>query len=669
MAVYRPKRKISVNGTTEEVKFPASCIEGLSEATGLNASAASDAASNVLMEENNKLVYMPLSKIRPTYGLDSFGVTASAKELNYCAGVTSNIQTQLNSKASSNHSHSYVPLTGGTMNQDASLKFSLWGTRSLTITGNSIDADMSKETGGWAGNFASVKDPAGDVTPLLGWYGDASKLNWIYMGGTYNNPYMKMTKDGQFTFKNTVAASINGNASTATKLANARSIKLTGDATGSASFDGSGDASITVTVADDSHNHVISNIDGLQAALNEKEASGAANTALTNAKTYTDEKIAALINSAPTTLDTLGEIATAMQNNESVVQALEEAIGSKASSSHTHSNYVDLTSTQTIGGAKTFSSFIKTCENAMGTKLRTHDSYETGWVYGTTGNEAVTLAMQNPVTAFQIVYGTKPSAFAGGTWQTVTPLFQTKDGKVIINRKIAATADTSALKLFDVNGDANATTLYESGTKLADKYQAKGNYMTSLPTRLASSSTSAIASADSATEQGWHYIGVSDSKKPAFKQVDGQTGNDYRVMTTAYSGSWWQQIATDFRSNDIFIRRNQNGTIQPWTPIVKMQQGASPCPVDNTIPRWDADRNATLQSSGVTIDDNNNLTANYLTGTWLQTKSASAVTTTSKIAVIDSSGWIYYMTPDSMKALLGVPSFSYSSGKLTITRG
>lgn len=46
---------------------------------------------------------------------------------------------------------------------------------------------------------------------------------------------------------------------------------------------------------------------------------------------YTDTKIAALINGAPSTLDTLGEIATAMQKNENVVNALDQAIGSKAS--------------------------------------------------------------------------------------------------------------------------------------------------------------------------------------------------------------------------------------------------------------------------------------------------------------------------------------------------
>ncbi len=54
------------------------------------------------------------------------------------------------------------------------------------------------------------------------------------------------------------------------KLATARAIALTGDVTGTANFDGSADISITATVADDSHNHTIANIDDLQAALDTK---------------------------------------------------------------------------------------------------------------------------------------------------------------------------------------------------------------------------------------------------------------------------------------------------------------------------------------------------------------------------------------------------------------
>lgn len=85
-----------------------------------------------------------------TYTLGSFGVTATAAELNkmdgvtattaelnYCDGVTSNIQTQLNGKAASSHTHSdyaaashthdyaasshthsYLPLSGGTVSGD-----------------------------------------------------------------------------------------------------------------------------------------------------------------------------------------------------------------------------------------------------------------------------------------------------------------------------------------------------------------------------------------------------------------------------------------------------------------------------------------------------------------------------------------------------------------------
>lgn len=45
---------------------------------------------------------------------------------------------------------------------------------------------------------------------------------------------------------------------------------------------------------------------------------------------YTDQKIAELINGAPSTLDTLGEIADAMSDNQDVVEALDAAIGTKA---------------------------------------------------------------------------------------------------------------------------------------------------------------------------------------------------------------------------------------------------------------------------------------------------------------------------------------------------
>ena len=58
---------------------------------------------------------------------------------------------------------------------------------------------------------------------------------------------------------------------------------------------------------------------------------------------YTLQKIADLINGAPATLDTLGEIAQAMQDNADVVAALDEAIGKKASAAEFDSHAKDST--------------------------------------------------------------------------------------------------------------------------------------------------------------------------------------------------------------------------------------------------------------------------------------------------------------------------------------
>lgn len=64
----------------------------------------------------------------------------------------------------------------------------------------------------------------------------------------------------------------------------------------------------------------------------------AIDAAYANSNYYTDQKIAELINGAPTTLDTLKEIADAMAEQESVVEALDEAIGSKANENEFNSH-------------------------------------------------------------------------------------------------------------------------------------------------------------------------------------------------------------------------------------------------------------------------------------------------------------------------------------------
>lgn len=73
----------------------------------------------------------------------------------------------------------------------------------------------------------------------------------------------------------TTAAACTGNAATATKWANSRTITLGGDCSGSVGLDGSADKTLTVTVSNNSHNHTIANVTGLQTALDGKLGSTA----------------------------------------------------------------------------------------------------------------------------------------------------------------------------------------------------------------------------------------------------------------------------------------------------------------------------------------------------------------------------------------------------------
>lgn len=139
----------------------------------------------------------------PPSNLSDLGITATATELNYVDGVTSNIQTQLDGKAASSHgTHVTYSTTAPKANGTAS-----------------------------AGSASSVSR-SDHVHPLQ--------------------------------------TTVSGNAGSATKLQTARTITLSGDVSGSVSFDGSDNVTITTTVADDSHAHIISNVDGLQSALDAK---------------------------------------------------------------------------------------------------------------------------------------------------------------------------------------------------------------------------------------------------------------------------------------------------------------------------------------------------------------------------------------------------------------
>src|SRR6056300_1663606 len=99
-----------------------------------------------------------------------------------------------------------------------------------------------------------------------------------------------------------------------------------------------------IVIADDSHNHVISNVDGLQTALNAKAplaspaltgtptaptATAGTNTTQVATTAFVSTAVSNLVDSAPTTLDTLNELAAALGDDPNFATTVTNSIGTK----------------------------------------------------------------------------------------------------------------------------------------------------------------------------------------------------------------------------------------------------------------------------------------------------------------------------------------------------
>ena len=97
--------------------------------------------------------------------------------------------------------------------------------------------------------------------------------------------------------------------------------------------------SVTKSYIDDEINGTLSELNALDARLDKLEESGSGSIAqaLADAKSYADTKVAALVDSAPGTLDTLNELAKALGNDANFTTTVSTEIGKKAPISHASS--------------------------------------------------------------------------------------------------------------------------------------------------------------------------------------------------------------------------------------------------------------------------------------------------------------------------------------------
>ena len=187
----------------------------------------------------------------------------------------------------------------------------------------------------------SLTDPGADR--ILFWDDSGTATGWLAAGthlsisGTTlgtdatnaNTASTIVARDASGNFSaGTITAALSGNASTASSAAKwttARTIGMSGDVSSDAvSIDGSGNVTITNTVvADDSHNHIISNVDGLQTALDGKAANTISLTAGTGLSGGGD-----LSANRTFTLD-LNELTTSISDGDGDYFAVVDSVGAQ----------------------------------------------------------------------------------------------------------------------------------------------------------------------------------------------------------------------------------------------------------------------------------------------------------------------------------------------------
>ena len=249
-----------------------------------------------------------------TYSLSSFGITATAAELNKLDGVTTtatqlnylntltgNVQTQLNGKAASSHSHSYLPLAGGTMSTNAVIART--GSSTSWVTGRSV-ALLKTTTSG-----SSFYSPLWSCKTYQGSWDcgtyTSNTLHFSYITDTdfskHNNAQtadIVFNTNGSITAKTFVGA-LSGNASTATTATQAnywttaRTLTFTGNVTGRVSVRGNANMSCALTLANDS-------VTSAKIAANAVGTSEIAANAVTLAKLGSDVGTVAVQTAEPT---------------------------------------------------------------------------------------------------------------------------------------------------------------------------------------------------------------------------------------------------------------------------------------------------------------------------------------------------------------------------------
>lgn len=277
----------------------------------------------------------------------------------------------------------------------------------------------------------------------------------------------------------------------------------------------------------------------------------AIDTAYANANKYTDKKVADLIGSAPETMDTLEEVAAAIQKNKDVEKALNEAIGKKANQTeldtHTSNSTIHITASERTNWntAKTHADSAHARTDATKVEKST-----------TNGNILIDGVESNVYTHPS---GTNPH----GTTKSDVGLGNVGNFKAVSTVASQGLTDTEKSNA-RANIGAQVAGSYASSThNHDDKYQAKGSYASASHTHNLSTMINGLSiGTDTPSDADYYvsqYAGGGDTTTTYYRRpvsalwsyIKGKADKVYAAINHTHTKSQITDFPTSMPASDV----------------------------------------------------------------------------------------------------------------------
>lgn len=278
----------------------------------------------------------------------------------------------------------------------------------------------------------------------------------------------------------------------------------------------------------------------------------AIDTAYANANKYTDKKVADLIGSAPETMDTLEEVAAAIQKNKDVEKALNEAIGKKANQTeldtHTSNSTIHITASERTNwnAAKTHADSAHARTDA--TKVEKSTTNGNILIDGVESNVYTHPSGTNP-------HGTTKSDVGLGN------VGNFKAVSTVASQELTDTEKSNAR----ANIGAQVAGSYASSThNHDDKYQAKGNYASVSHTHNLSTMINGLSiGTDTPSDADYYvsqYAGGGDTtttyhRRPVsalWSYIKGKADKVYAAINHTHTKSQITDFPTSMPASDVY---------------------------------------------------------------------------------------------------------------------